>query len=1080
MSLTKRKNMERSANDNTTEKQAIKFLSDQPLDADRVREMRFGHPSIVENLKNIIQTCPTPFTIGLFGKWGTGKTTILDSLKRNFYASETATITIDAWKHEGDALRRTFLQDTIKQLKEKQNGKQYLSQDAKLSENLRVPMSRTFSSGIKANYSLLRPLLLVLIVMVGVGLLINAFSSNNLGTYISTLSGGGIIGGILLWLLQQSVTTETITTTTDRFQDPEQFEYEFKKIIDKVTVTRLLVIIDNLDRVSCEKALELLSTIKTFLEQKKCVFLIACDANAIKRHLENSYGLKLENNGMSIFDGDEYLRKFFNTYLIIPEFIDTELHSYTEDLLKESNLHTPDLPDVAYVISKAFRNNPRQIKQFINTLLTHFLLAKKREASDELLQNTVTSNVAYLAKDLIIRLQFSEYYDSWTRGELRDSSKELDDFLRATNPISVEDNRPFRYLKLSVQEIEMPEIRRLQLAFQDNKVDEASQIVEKFKSDSNKLSILNKFVLSLINDNRGKGLLLFNIVSSVLLTMQKLSIQFDRHFNSQVAELLNDDSQLGTQLQNFIPKVLFSEVLNRCTSNQRDEIIQRYSGLFSEPNNITRDDRDIYIIDLVKEFMEHVDWLNNARKQEIRSAIAQKYSKYNVLSIFIGNPDKQKELLHEDTISQLTKEISDKDVEDSERFREKVNLIIEFKSILTDKNLAEIITQFTALFATENTKPDRDQKNQLLTHIYKIMDVYNKRLAGLPKDIINPFAEQVFRGVNALPQPGRKSIFIPICIWLVPLITEPLLSQINSVINKYFASVNSTDMASVFDKIGRKSDREELINKYSATLKQRALSDQSIFDYLYPLAAKDTRTDWLTGLIQQDHQRATKKLEQLEYRVDDRKSIVSAIFTRILAISPIMARRDLYIACNKMKCADSVELKDNFVSHIKTLLKDATPDPQKMGFELLQDADYLSQPQKRDIAIETIEWLSTQQPNAAYQPSSSLSVLLAWPILTQPQKEKFLDFVFDKLIRRGINTNNIDLGFNILGRMETKLNYEGYQSYFDDILNRATTETNSDVKSHLVSGLVSLESKELNEENKNYWQKVRKLSSPGK
>ncbi|MEF9438670.1 MAG: KAP family NTPase, partial [Candidatus Mariimomonas ferrooxydans] len=263
-------------NNNHPEEHEMRFLSDQPLDADKEQEMRFGHLGIVDTLKNIVSTCPTPFTIGLFGKWGTGKTTIVNALKRKLHGSEIAAITIDAWKHEGDALRRTFLQDTIIQLQEKQDEKQYLSKEVKLSENLRVPISRTFRSEI-INYSLIWHLVIALAVLIVVGILINIFSSGNLGTYISTVSGGGLIAGILIWLLQQSVTTETVTTTTDRFQDPQEFESEFKAIIGEVVAGKLLVIIDNLDRVSCDKAIELLSTIKTFLEQQKCVFLIACD-----------------------------------------------------------------------------------------------------------------------------------------------------------------------------------------------------------------------------------------------------------------------------------------------------------------------------------------------------------------------------------------------------------------------------------------------------------------------------------------------------------------------------------------------------------------------------------------------------------------------------------------------------------------------------------------------------------------------------------------------------------------------------------------------------------------------------------
>jgi putative protein kinase ArgK-like GTPase of G3E family len=87
--------MEFGSNNNPPE-QEMRFLSDQPLDADREQKMRFGHPGIVDNLKNIVSTCPTPFTIGLFGKWGIGKTTMLDALKRKFHASDVAVVLIDA------------------------------------------------------------------------------------------------------------------------------------------------------------------------------------------------------------------------------------------------------------------------------------------------------------------------------------------------------------------------------------------------------------------------------------------------------------------------------------------------------------------------------------------------------------------------------------------------------------------------------------------------------------------------------------------------------------------------------------------------------------------------------------------------------------------------------------------------------------------------------------------------------------------------------------------------------------------------------------------------------------------------
>lgn len=51
-------------NNNNSEEQEMRFLSDRPLEADKEQEMHFGHPSIVENLKNMVSKCPPPFTIG--------------------------------------------------------------------------------------------------------------------------------------------------------------------------------------------------------------------------------------------------------------------------------------------------------------------------------------------------------------------------------------------------------------------------------------------------------------------------------------------------------------------------------------------------------------------------------------------------------------------------------------------------------------------------------------------------------------------------------------------------------------------------------------------------------------------------------------------------------------------------------------------------------------------------------------------------------------------------------------------------------------------------------------------------------
>lgn len=97
----------------------IHFLSDQPIETNEISQTKFGHEGIAETIKNIIISCPTRFTIGLFGKCGTGKTTIINRLKNKLQNEKIAVVEFDVWKHEDDALRRTFLKEIVKQLKEK-------------------------------------------------------------------------------------------------------------------------------------------------------------------------------------------------------------------------------------------------------------------------------------------------------------------------------------------------------------------------------------------------------------------------------------------------------------------------------------------------------------------------------------------------------------------------------------------------------------------------------------------------------------------------------------------------------------------------------------------------------------------------------------------------------------------------------------------------------------------------------------------------------------------------------------------------------------------------------------------------
>lgn len=1072
----------------------IKFFSDQPLDIDREQEVRFGHLGIVNNLKQIVLTCPVPFTIGLFGKWGSGKTTILNILRRRLREDKVAVVNFDVWKHEGDALRRTFLKELLKQLKETN----FISKREELTERLESTIQTLREiKKFTLNWKVWSILLIFIGMIIGIGLFLNHYFPEVVGTYLSIVFGGSIISTIFILVLQRMVISEKITTTSESFKDPHQFEAEFKRIVNNSYSDKLLIIVDNLDRCTHKKAVELLSTIKTFLAkdtdvgENKCIFLIACDDDAIKKHLESVYS-KSQNRERSNepFSADEFLRKFFNASICIPDFIDTELQTYTEDLLKETNIPQFDSSDLAYVITNAFRENPRQIKQFINILTTHFLLVVERESGKNPLiipKGTISDNVAFLAKFLVIRQQFPSAYQQIREHHLTieevkniENNEKFNDFRRVTKTITVPDIRPFIYLKQSKEERAIPGIRELEVALLEDKRDVVKEKLQIIKADNRQFNSLKRFIPSLIDRNKGRKIPLFNIFSSSLDAFHHHNLELGQEFYNKFADLLNDDETLKPELQRFEPSLVFKEVLTRCKNKEdRRDSVDQYISILSKEKNEKKTPAEMeveedYTYNIIKELLTNKEWLNQKQKENLRKTLAEIYfASSKILSLFEDKIEDQKELLSEQAISKFAGAFSDDDVENIERLNNKTVLLLKFKEIIGSSATADIVVSLQKLLENENQNPYREEKENLLKCIENIINVLHKQIVAIsgipPSDPhLDSFADTIVSGMDALKDWEQKKIFIHPVLQLIDILEESHQKNVDTHIRNFFNKADIDDIKFVFDKL-YKSRKEEVINEYSEVFEQRVLQQQPIFDLLYPLASKEIRSQWMTSLIPSEPQRALSKINEINYKVDDKGAIVEALLQTASGI-PIKGRGAIYDTINKMKCANDPALRDTFAAQIKPLLTNSDVDQQEVGYTALQGATHFSEPVKRDITRETIEWLRSLQPKDAGCTYIIKSVVINWDILESPVKENYIDFVFDKLIKRGIDIDNIRLGFEILFEIKTK--YEDYSTYFDDVLDRTEKEEDAQIKVELKNGLLKLR---LNKRNRNFWGKVEKL-----
>jgi hypothetical protein len=250
-------------------------------------------------------------TIGLEGGWGSGKTTIVsilcDELKQNL---NHKVVLFDAWAHEGDPLRRTFLENLIERLTEGADGKKNWIDITSWEERKEIIAQRKEikETSSEPHISRLGYSVIFLLALVPIGLAFlnsslkdvaftfDIFQPNSIKFIIGLLlciapllviisglvwarkkpSASSATGG-LIWaiLVNKAVTRET--TKTNKTANPTSVEFEayFAELMNEALVKndaklerKIVLVLDNLDRINPTEALKILSTLQTFLNPR--------------------------------------------------------------------------------------------------------------------------------------------------------------------------------------------------------------------------------------------------------------------------------------------------------------------------------------------------------------------------------------------------------------------------------------------------------------------------------------------------------------------------------------------------------------------------------------------------------------------------------------------------------------------------------------------------------------------------------------------------------------------------------------------------------------------------------------------
>lgn len=551
----------------------FKVLKDKPLE--NGEDDIFGHGEIANSVIEVIRKAPRPFNIGIYGQWGVGKSTICKLIEEGLLKEKTYKVLyFDTWKYERDSFRRQFLIKLDQELRLGLNYKESLNQSLSVPFNLSWFDSLKYSLG---NFLFRSALLLILGLVVIIVFRQSVFPLLLSEDYIGIakrITDFGIIGIFLSFILD-TIKQFGGEKTIDKTDSAEGFEEYFVKALSKIQNKDLLVIIDNLDRLSSEKAVSLLSDIKTFLSDEdyslegskfknKTVFVIPCDNKAINDQLLKEYG----NN----FDTEEYLRKFFNHSIQIPKFLNIELDDFIVHKLNTTQIpEFKDNYDLVFILSYAFRNNPREIIQFINSLISLYLLAKER-GIDRIAEKEHT---AFLAKVLVLRVKWPISY-AWiedkvlrTGDSLREiasklpdeeqqGKKKIEEFLRVTSHIDDDEAQDIYFsLRQSEAQKTVPEWNIFVLSLIEGRKQDAEKIYSAVKS-ADKLSNLSQLLADYCRRHIQNENLLFNI----FITVHKIITPDDLKYFQEVVLLTFKTAGSG-KFSSAIEKIDLSKLFSK-------------------------------------------------------------------------------------------------------------------------------------------------------------------------------------------------------------------------------------------------------------------------------------------------------------------------------------------------------------------------------------------------------------------------------------------------------------------------------------------------------------------------------------
>ena len=382
----------------------------------------------------------TPLTIGIFGSWGSGKTSLMKMIEAGLKrpnrqegeGQQIFPVWFNAWLYsKEEALWRALVMQVLGGLRKIRDID--AAARAELSE-LADQLFRAVGPAELGSLSIAAADLLkedgtsaaqiTLTLQHGLDFLENIATARQQGELAAAQA------------LSNQVQRATAILEQERIESLDKFQKQFKALVEKHVLPRgyLVIFVDDLDRCLPDKAVEVLEAIKLFLDVPGCIFILGIDRDVVERGIRLRYGEMaslnssgalpllisddileegargaakyraflqgLSEEGQDIIDGGRYLEKIVQIPFVLPPISPLAMGNFVATL-------TPNLPDsrCGLVFVRGLDPNPRQVKRSLNIFALLWGLAQQQPYLADRI------SPVRLAKLVVLQQRHSDLYE---------------------------------------------------------------------------------------------------------------------------------------------------------------------------------------------------------------------------------------------------------------------------------------------------------------------------------------------------------------------------------------------------------------------------------------------------------------------------------------------------------------------------------------------------------------------------------------------------------------------------------------------------------------------------------------------